>query len=387
MTGEWELLLFTFTDLRYVPSGNRTVGATCDVGNSRSAQSLRVRPCHERIVLFSLSRRVDDVRKTHLLDTFHPVDRTEKYEQIKKFWRVNNVPWQSQGTEPSTTLSPSLVTSMVEIPAYLFLLEFQSTIRLTWFSEISWRLEHTPQWAIRSVAVADGSIVPQTPILRPVSADSWTEYCCDGLTRVPMMGSKCQPADQLKVQFEATLSLESLLIDIVCRRPQLFGGAVTDGSLLPKYVCDIIRVRDQGRTLDVMLCIDSHATKTRYGVSVEVDLFTGTYKEGEWVRRWNSGHCKIQNINHWSRQLSLNRRVRELNLVSTKGYQILTEDRTDMELRGDQELWKTPQEHRQISLNALYPDVDVFTNHSVIFHDVSSSLKSKSAALEVVLDF
>ena len=208
----------------------------------------------------------------------------------------------------------------------------------------------------------------------------------------------------LSMRFEAFLSVERLLLEIMARRKSM------SEERCPEYFYNLVSVTRGGRVAELVVAFCTSKHPGGLGVFVQIDLFLGTFRSRDWVQRV----CKRINgkeepgfLRKWCNALALNRRLRHaqagpfsMNITDKQAMALGTGrlcketafDRDEAD-DFDPEVWKTFVESglstssgtppKQISVSSLYPDCDIVSNKAVMSYQPVSMLECKQAPVQL----
>ena len=266
------------------------------------------------------------------------------------------------------------------------------------------------------------AIVPtRGDIVAPTEGYVWQECLSDKLTgyRATDERDVAVHRDGLNVEFEAYLSVDALLSDIICRRRQssLFKKSPYHNEkvfFMPEHFYNLISTSPD--TLKVILVVTFsnkekmiHSSKkvpSALGVVVEVNLFDQTYNEIQWVQHPSCSDAS--SMRRWSDSLALNWRMRQCRVgifcldTHEIGQRLVNwcckthEHNVDEDLSDDRnvEIWGSYVKRRNsskenaappkdISMSSLYPYCDLITNRAVFTAIPVRKIPSRRSPIEL----
>ncbi|KAL3815848.1 hypothetical protein ACHAXA_002264 [Cyclostephanos tholiformis] len=232
---------------------------------------------------------------------------------------------------------------------------------------------------------------------------SWQECLTDTLTGYRAIDERdvAKHSEGLNVEFEAYLSVDALLNDIICRRRQssLFKKSPYHNEkvfFMPEHSYNLISASPDALKVILVVTFSNkekmiHSSKkvpSALGVFVEVNLFDQSYSEIQWVQHPSCSDAS--SLQRWSGSLALNWRMKQCRVgvfcldTSEIGPHLANwsckthEHNVDEDLSDDcsVKIWGNYVKRRfiskenvappkDISMSSLYPYCDLVTNQAV----------------------
>lgn len=363
------------------------------------------------VVLFSLPRRESSTTSD---ETEATRGSTRVFKcinvQISNNWGCNtrNLLWCvsvircNQGRNVKNGISGD---TYVKAPGYLFLNDEGDGFRLTWATEECFlELEDSARTVLSTTCPRfEGPVSSNVNII--TQQHTWEEMICDvvsGERIYQAIGSKGIDRKDLQrrdlgVVSEAFLHIDVLLSEIIAKRKGI-------SEHRPEFVHNLISVHCGGRIADLIIAFFRKKKSYSLGVFVKVDLFTGVYKELDWVQSVEMNDATSLQL--WCNKLALNRRMKQVRAgpysVDTNhsmdwtrlSREIYTFD-NDEEDDYDEAYWKDfvlgtdgettkRKPPKLITHSSLYPSCDVITNRALISCQPVLSMRAKDSPVHLV---
>jgi len=339
-------------------------------------------------------------------------------------WNVDSIPTQvSQSVSYDTASAP--FASYVEAPGYLFLNDEADGFRLTWIATSNrWYLDKAKCHSIKEeeVGVTPNSDASTVPV--PSAADgeregrserngrtdivtiesSWEDNSVTSVSGQPIYRSSyCPTATHDTPKFCASIVSEAYLhIDRVLalvlqsRKGMLRPPGQRHRPILPEFCYNLISTKNNGRTAQLLIAFLRPKGGYALGIFVDVDLFSGTYREKNWVQ--DRLVRDAASMHFWCTKLTLNSRMKEVRAGpyalsarenNYKDWTRLCREvgniNPDCDDDFDPKFWDRQQAtSRVISVASLYPCCDVVTNQALIDCCPVPSIRAKHSPIQLV---
>lgn len=251
-------------------------------------------------------------------------------------WPVSVVPITDTTTTKAACGSHSDIVRVRETPGYLLLNDEDDGFRLTWIVDRDWWGTTSAGGGIHDVGESILSVTPtRNDIVAVPERRAW-EQCSNNDSDDPLNIPQHSDDGRIKIDggitvvFEAFLSVEALLSDILQRRKHLLPSRpITDARpKFPDFSYSLIATSPCGRMIDLIITFESKKSAA-VAVFLRVDVFTQAYEELDWIRNTatptvvsnnNSNSNKsntrsnTSSLRKWSNLLALKRRARDMRV-------------------------------------------------------------------------
>ncbi len=298
--------------------------------------------------------------------------------------------WQVE-TIPNHTNNNQVCDTCFSAPGYMLMNYEQQNVRINWATEKSFLVPS----CLRNVSV-DSRFVNNSvdaKILSHSQSPSWTRVCCDAMDGTTTDLNDESLDAQVGIVNECVLHLDLLLTKVLAKRKGI-------SDIQPDFCFSLVSVNKSGRIADFVLVFTRQKKACSLGFYVKIDLFTGMFKELDWVR--SKPKTDKASLQKWCHKLSLNRRMSDLRAgpFSVKGKYSLDCTRLCQETFGfdndedddyDESYWrdfclesKKCQAPKLVTLSSLYPCCDVITNQAIINFEPVMSIRAKNSPIQLV---
>ncbi|KAL3900527.1 MAG: hypothetical protein SGARI_006222 [Bacillariaceae sp.] len=229
--------------------------------------------------------------------------------------------------------------------------------------------------------------------------NSWDESFCDSLTgeMLPSSDETSNTDDQLAVVGDAYLHIDVLLAAILSKRKNF-------SERHPEFYFSLVSV--VGRVANLVIVFNWKRKACSIGIFVNVDILTGFWEEGDWVKGKDMNSTSMRN---WCHSLGINRRMEQLRAGP---FSVTTEHSVDWsylvrEQKGvdhdsiddfDAEFWKdfvlaekavgteshqTRSAPKLVSMASIYPDCQIISNYALLKCKPVLSMHAKDAPVQL----
>mmetsp|Transcript_45656 Transcript_45656/g.111200 ORF Transcript_45656/g.111200 Transcript_45656/m.111200 type:complete len:633 (+) Transcript_45656:3-1901(+) len=333
-------------------------------------------------------------------------------------WNVDSIPTQvSQSVSYDTASAP--FASYVEAPGYLFLNDEADGFRLTWIATSSRsyldkaKRHSTKEGEVGVTPNSDSSTVtvpsaadgegegksernPRTHIVTIES--TWEEHSVTAMSGQPIYRSSSCPTELCaSIISEAYLHIDRVLALVLqTRKGTIWPPGQHHTPVLPEFCYNLISTKNNGRTAQLLIVFLRPKGGYALGIFVDVDLFSGTYTEKNWVQ--DRLVKDAASMHFWCTKLTLNTRMKEVcagpyalsaRESNNKDWTRLCHEvgniNPDHDDDFDQNFWDGREaSSRVISLASLYPCCDVVTNQALIDCCPVPSIRAKHSPIQLV---
>mmetsp|Transcript_45657 Transcript_45657/g.111206 ORF Transcript_45657/g.111206 Transcript_45657/m.111206 type:complete len:952 (+) Transcript_45657:876-3731(+) len=333
-------------------------------------------------------------------------------------WSVDAIPTQvSQSISYDTASAP--FASYVEAPGYLFLNDEADGFRLTWIATSSRsyldkaKRHSTKEGEVGVTPNSDSSTVtvpsaadgegegksernPRTHIVTIES--TWEEHSVTAMSGQPIYRSSSCPTELCaSIISEAYLHIDRVLALVLqTRKGTIWPPGQHHTPVLPEFCYNLISTKNNGRTAQLLIVFLRPKGGYALGIFVDVDLFSGTYTEKNWVQ--DRLVKDAASMHFWCTKLTLNTRMKEVcagpyalsaRESNNKDWTRLCHEvgniNPDHDDDFDQNFWDGREaSSRVISLASLYPCCDVVTNQALIDCCPVPSIRAKHSPIQLV---
>jgi hypothetical protein len=361
------------------------------------------------VVLFTLPRRDSSstYAETEATNRFTRVFRCANVQVSSNrgcssrnlLWCVNVIPSKHQTRHENGTLD----ITYFDAPGYLFFNDEGDGFRLTWSTEECFLVleESYLKTVSTEYPLTNGAVASTADIIS--RHQTWEEMKCDiisGERVCPPIGNKALHGKELRrrdlgVVYEAFLHIDVILAEIIGKRRGI-------SERHPDFVYNLISVHRGGRVADFIIAFFRKKKSNSLGVFVNVDLFTGVYKELDWVQSVETRDASLLQL--WCNKLALNRRMKHVRAgpysVDTKismDWTRISKEIHTFDIDEDDDYvagyWKdfvfsgektTRKPPKLITRSSLYPSCDVVTNRALVSCQPALSMQAKQSPIHLL---
>jgi hypothetical protein len=306
-----------------------------------------------------------------------------------RLWMVNVIAKRSS--------SPDTIFDPLSVPGYLFCNDEGDGLRLTWAA--SQRFLSGSAAITTSAPSTCPFKTPPAPATKAIVTvqNSWEESLCDSMTGDLMLSDKKHKKDdQVTVVSEAYLHIDVLLADILSKRK-------TISERHPEFYFSVISV--VGRVVYLIVVFHRRKKTCSIGVFVNVDVFTGSWEEQDWVQGKNMDPASMR---IWCHRLGTDRRMRQLRAGpytvmknNSVDWSHLVKERKgfdyDEEDDFNEEIWKefvagsitgttrydSSCVPKLISMSSIHPDCQIVCNDALLKCEPLLSMHARDAPVQL----